>query len=222
MTKRRPQLPCIFAKGETRGAIDDRVKSMWVESFGDGPVPFGDLRLSFKRFHCGAINPMGGECPYEPRECARAFLASIREVCQQHDVHGVGNPQGYFVRVAKSSGARRADEAVGRRATAAMMRRTSVPPESSHAATPDPATSAPEPNPELRGLAGPPSGGDEPRLGGGEALDGGERVQDPVAGKPATGLPSRDDGPVSLGDLLGSMGLGSREGRSDDGPEGPR
>ncbi|HXS47773.1 MAG TPA: hypothetical protein VN756_09965, partial [Solirubrobacterales bacterium] len=130
MAKRRPQLPCIFAKGETRGAIDDRVKSMWQGSFGvERPVPFGDLRLSFKRFHCGAINPHGGECPYAPQECARAFLSSIKEVCDQHAIHGVGNPQGYFVRVAKSSGARRADEAVGRRAQAAMMRRTSVPPE---------------------------------------------------------------------------------------------
>ena len=56
-------------------------------------MPFGDLRLSFKRFHCGAINPHGGECPYAPQECARAFLSShgsiyvnVRNLFDAHDI----------------------------------------------------------------------------------------------------------------------------------------
>lgn len=221
--KRRPQLPCIFAKGVTRGAIDDHVAGLWLESFGDQPVPFGDLRLSFKRFHCGTVNPMGGECPFVPQDCARAFLGAVKEVCIQNDITPIRNPRGYFVRVAKSTGAMRADLAVGRRAQAAMMRRTSVPPTTSdHAAPTDPASSATRPDLELRRLADPPQARDGARSRGGEALDGEGGVRPAEAGLGHASLPRRSDGAVSVGELLGDVVARSRQRRGDDREEGPR
>lgn len=116
-------MECIFRKGFVTEVIDKKVDELWKLGIG-GKTPFGDLRNMWRRHHCRLLNPYGDSdrCPFDKKECAYAFLEAV-----QQTVHARPHtPVGYFIKVARSSGAVRADEGVERRAAAARLRRTDV------------------------------------------------------------------------------------------------
>jgi hypothetical protein len=123
---RKPSTRCIFYKGFVTEVIDAKVDKLWKDGFGVVRVPFGDLRNMFRRHHCRTINPYGDSerCPYDKKECAYAFLEAVQLTVNARP----RVPVGYFIRVAKSTAAIRADEAVERRAATARLRRTDVHP----------------------------------------------------------------------------------------------
>lgn len=226
--KRRPAV-CVFHDHLT-DSVDETVDRMWTSAFPGGKTPFGDLRNMFRRHHCRTLNPYGSSenCPFEAPDCAAAFLEDVRVTVNARP----RVPVGYFIRVTKSHAARRADEAVERRAYAASMRRTGVLSENG----PERETNPPPPQAATQ----PPA--DEGRVGGavspggfagrpGRHPDG--RGAGPAAGSdagrgdqdrpsPDTRLPGVGDGPVSVGDLFRSLAPRPREGRPDDRPEGER
>lgn len=220
--KQRKLAECVFKKGFVTETVDPLVDEMWIARIG-GKTPFGDLRNQWRRQHCRTLNPYGDSenCPYDEKDCARAFYAAVREVARAVDRAGeLQRPVGYFIRVAKSSAARRADEAVGRRAASAMMRRTSIL-LSDDEEKPHPTPPAPQPHDDAGRLGNPHPLGESPGSTGGDSMAGGARVPGPAADRPGA-VPRRRDGPVSVGDLFGSLELGPRERRPEDGPEGPR
>ena len=126
MTRQRKLAECVFHAGFVVTTIDPQVDKMWKARIG-GKTPFGDLRNMWRRHHCRTLNPFGDSerCPYPEEECAKTFLeAVVRTVNARPRV-----PVGYFIKVAKTMGAVRADEAVDKRAATARLRRTNVQPE---------------------------------------------------------------------------------------------
>lgn len=219
--KQRKLAECVFKKGFVTDQVDPLVDEMWKASIG-GKTPFGDLRNQWRRLHCRTLNPYGDSenCPYDEKDCARAFYAAVREVARAADRVGkLDRPVGYFTKVARTYAARRADEAVGRRAQVAMMRRTFVPP--SHEATPDQAKTTTQPRHDPRGVAGAQRPGEGARPPGGAALDGGAGHAAPAPDRPGA-VPGSGHGPVAVGDLFGSLELGPRQGRPEDRAEGSR
>ena len=95
--------PCVFP--EPASSVDERVDVRWKETF-RSRTPFGDLRNMFRRHHCRTLNPYGSDtCPYAPDRCAAAFEDAVRVTCDNHPKV----PVGYFIRVAKTMAAIRAD-----------------------------------------------------------------------------------------------------------------
>lgn len=86
--------------------VDKVVQELWIETFGRKPN-FGDLRNQWRRHHCRTLNPYGSEsCPYTRDSCARSFLAAA-------EITAAAKPRvptPYFGKVAKTLGAKRADE----------------------------------------------------------------------------------------------------------------
>jgi hypothetical protein len=111
--------PCVFNDDFVREQVDPRLKAEWEDQRDDKPK-WGDLRTTFRKEHCRRINPYGSEnCPFKPEDCAIAFLKGVVKSMKAR------NPHGYFVQVARSSGAARADESLVLKAERARMR-TSV------------------------------------------------------------------------------------------------
>ena len=217
MTRQKKMAECVFKRGFVTDSIDPQVDKVWKGGLMVARVPFGDLRNMWRRHHCRVLNPYGDSerCPYEPRDCALAFLDAIRVTVNARP----RVPVGYFIKVAKGSGARRADEAVERRAAAARLRRTDVQPEPFREPSAAPTPSASTTPDQLRLGGSTPTGPGARRHGDrrvGEAdepdpSDSPERREDPGDARPDRGLPGRRDGPVSLGDLLGRVAPGPRE-----------
>lgn len=108
--------PCVFNDDFVRDQIDPRIKTEWEARRDDKPK-WGDLRTTFRKEHCRRINPWGSEsCPFKPEDCALAFLQGVQRSLVAR------NPHGYFVQVARSGGAARADEGVALKAERARMR----------------------------------------------------------------------------------------------------
>lgn len=231
-TPRRKLAECIFHKGFVTEQVDPVVDRIWKARF-HAKTPFGDLRNMWRRHHCRTLNPYGDSenCPYTEQQCARAFFDAVRTVTRVGDVKV---PVGYFIRVAKSEGARRADDAVGLRAAAARTRltRTDVPFIAANAAPilGDQAAPSATPRADHGAVGSTARDGDPARRGGAGPLRPGERAAaDLGAGstpgsdqRPSRNLPGSGHGPVALGDLFGSLAIGPRAGseRSDEGEKG--
>ena len=112
--------PCIFKMPIATERLDPSIKKLWESRRSDRPK-WGDLRNMFRRFHCRALNPWGSEtCPFKDYECALAFYVAVEQSLNAR------NPYGYFLSVARSSGATRADIGVELRAKAARMRTDAI------------------------------------------------------------------------------------------------
>jgi hypothetical protein len=182
---------CVFRSRFVRDEIDPKVKDLWERTTGN-PAPFGRLRMNFQREHCRAINPYGGECPYREEECGQAFLDAVRNCL----LPWVTNPAAYFVKVAKSSGITRADN----KPLAREMHRGPQGP--GHAGSPRSGTGEGRQG-DLDGLGGPhPPRGVVPQLLGDEDEDRLRRAT---------------HRPQPIGDLLGSLNLGPRQGPAENG-----
>jgi hypothetical protein len=166
------------------------VAVLWRKTTGKA-APFGRLRLNFQREHCRAINPYGGECPYREEECGSAFLSAV----QNSLLPWVADPAAYFVKVAHSSGVERADNKP-------LAREKHREKEPGHAGD------AP-----VRFRTG--SGGDVGSIGGTQAGRPGE----PLLPEEADHLRRAADRPQSIGNLLGSINLGTRQGPVENGSE---
>jgi hypothetical protein len=217
VTKQTKVAECVFRKGFVTEVIDQKVNDLWRSGFGVVRVPFGDLRNMFRRHHCRTINPYGDSdrCPFDKKECAYAFLDAVRLTVNARP----RVPVGYFIRVAKSTAAIRADEAVERRAAAARLRRTDV----NLSPAPDalPTSPAAAPGDVPRGVGSPPSESHRPRREGSleQARPAtGESGSHPIPADAS--VPRMGDGPVGLGDLLRGMETRPRQGRSETGSEG--
>lgn len=161
---------CVFPHPASE-LVDERVDKRWKSTFG-GRTPFGDLRNQFRRKHCRTLNPYGSEtCPYSRDVCALAFEDAVRVTCDARP----GVPMGYFMKVAKTLGAIRADAKPLARDRMNVLVESAPPNFSENHADP---------------AARPPDG-----------LETGPRE---VPGTPA--------GPVSIGDLFGSLGIQPRQG----------
>lgn len=192
--------PCVFNGDFIREQIDPRVKEEWTAHRTDKPK-FGDLRNTFRREHCRAVNPWGSEtCPFREEDCAIAFWKAVAESL------GARNAHGYFIRVARTSGALRADMAVARRADDARMR--------THAATRAP---------EARPVGGPDRPGVPTRSEAGMAEDGSPPAEGAAeSGSGEGGVRRPLSRPRLIGDLLREADLRSRPrpGQERDGDEG--
>jgi hypothetical protein len=92
--------PCLFGEISTKD-IDSRVDKLWP-----GRTPFGDLRNQWRRHHCRTLNPYGSEsCPYPLEDCGAAFLQAVEITLEKRP----NSPVGYFIKVAKTEAAKRAD-----------------------------------------------------------------------------------------------------------------
>jgi hypothetical protein len=112
----RATWPCVFDSDFVREQVDPRILTAWEAQRSDKPK-WGDLRTTFRREHCQTINPYGSEtCPFRAEDCAIAFLKGVTASL------GARNAHGYFIRVARSMAAARADEGVRMRAEKARMR----------------------------------------------------------------------------------------------------
>jgi hypothetical protein len=213
-TPRIKPAECVFRKGFVTEVIDYKVDGLWKAGLG-GKTPFGDLRNMFRRHHCRTLNPYGDSerCPFTQKECALAFLEAVQVTVQARP----RVPMGYFIHVAKSSGARRADEAVERRAVAARLRRTDVHLEAPAYAYQAPTAATERPDPGGVGTASVDDS--HARPGGGEGLA--ERATSVPSVSRGDSVPSRGHGAVSVGDLLGRVAPRPREGRPEDRREGP-
>lgn len=95
---------CVFPHPASE-LVDARVDKLWKAAFG-GRTPFGDLRNQFRRQHCRTLNPYGSDtCPYARENCALAFEDAVRVTADARP----RVPVGYFMKVAKTIGAIRAD-----------------------------------------------------------------------------------------------------------------
>lgn len=153
--------------------VDTAVDEMWKAGFGVQRTPFGDLRNMWRRHHCRTLNPYGDDsCPYAKADCAQAFADAIRLTVNARP----RVPVGYFLKVAKSTAAQRADD---------------------------------KPLARNRGRMDVP----EHDLGGGthQGMDQGSGLRRPTTG------------PISLGDLFGSLGIQPHQGprSADDGEASP-
>jgi hypothetical protein len=132
---------CFLSTNMTK-TVDPQVDELWRTAFGKR-TPFGDLRNQWRRHHCRTLNPYGSEtCPYQLEDCALAFLQTVRVTTRSNPK----SPVGYFLRVAKSEAAKRADNKPLRRGLTAdnqygSILRTGVPDE--------------EPKAEGPGITGP-------------------------------------------------------------------
>lgn len=222
-TPRPKPAECVFRKGFVTDRIDPIVDDLWKHAL-KVKTPFGDLRNMWRRHHCRTLNPYGDSdtnCPFDQEECAKAFLSAVLITTEARPTV----PMGYFIKVARSRAAVRADLAVEKRARAASLRRTSV--LSAHEAISDHPQAAAQPDAQPGSVATPPrpggEAGREDRLGvrpqaaghkeAGDARD--NRATAPV-------VPSRSDGPVSLGELLGRVAPRPRQDGAQDGSEGGR
>jgi hypothetical protein len=220
MSPQRKMAECVFKKGFVTDTVDPQVDLLWKNHVG-GKTPFGDLRNMWRRHHCRTLNPYGDSenCPYEEKDCARAFYAAVREVTRAHDRIPLKAPVGYFIRVAKSTAAVRADAAVGLRANRAKMR-PQLPPRTIDAPHSHQAPSPPQPRPDSPGMAGTATGGLRPRHQGDPARTGRSGLPDSASERAAARLPGLGDGPVGLGDVLRNLELRSRPRDPDDREEG--
>ena len=101
-----PKNHCVFREPFTREQVDPRVKALWEKTTGQ-KAPFGDLRRTWQNEACARVNPYTSEfCPYRTEECAMSFLSAVQESL----LPWINNPAAYFRRVARSYGARMADE----------------------------------------------------------------------------------------------------------------
>lgn len=109
-TRTSTEWPCIFKLPLAIERLDPSIKKLWESRRSDRPK-WGDLRTTFRRDHCRTVNPWGSEtCPFKAEDCALAFYRSVEQSIAAR------NPYAYFITVCRSSGARRADEGVGLRA----------------------------------------------------------------------------------------------------------
>jgi hypothetical protein len=98
--------PCVIAHSRVRGSVDPWISQLWLRMIG-GKVPFGDLRNQWRKHHCRTLNPYGSDtCPYQPDDCVTAFAQSAEVMIRAQP----RSPVGYFMKVAKMSAAKRADE----------------------------------------------------------------------------------------------------------------
>lgn len=180
---------CLFSTKYAK-AVDPLVDAMWKGAYGEGKVPFGDLRNQWRRQHCRTLNPYGSEsCPYPMKSCAEAFLETVSTTIRAR----ARKPVGYFRKVAKNDAAKRADEKpLSRDLTTLPLHgsiiRTGVPDE--------------EPKAQGPGDAGASTEGTESRQ------------------TDSRGVRSTLSGPIAIGDLLGSLDLRSRQGRTPSSEEG--
>lgn len=108
--------PCIFKMPIATERLDPAIKKLWESRRSDRPK-WGDLRTQFRQKHCRLVNPWGSEtCPFKDFECALAFYTAVEQSLDAR------NPYAYFMAVARSTGAARADLGVEQRAKAARMR----------------------------------------------------------------------------------------------------
>jgi hypothetical protein len=185
--------PCVFNGNFVREQVDPRIKEEWEARREDKPK-FGDLRNTFRREHCRNVNPWGSStCPFKEEDCALAFLRGVTQSLAARNAHG------YFIKVARSSGAARADEAVEQRA----RMRTDVDP---------------------RAMGGSARAGlrERPALGVGEDRRGGPADMEPVPQGPEAGVRSPFTRPGSIRDVLGSFDLRPRPLPDHDADEGTR
>lgn len=189
--KRLSRWPCIFRGRFIREQIDPRVKDLWERTTGK-PAPFGRLRLAFQKGHCSAINPYGSDsCPYREEECALAFLSAV----QNSLLPWVEDPAAYFVKVARSAGVERADNKP-------LARERHREEGSSHPGG-------------LRPGRGPRRNGGVAQVG---RADPSPRVVPEVLDE-EDHLRRARTRPDAIGDLLGALNLGSRQGPANDGKE---
>ena len=171
---------CVFREPLIRTDVDPRVKVMW-ERATSKPAPFGRLRKVFQDEHCARVNPYtGSECPYTKEECALAFLQAV----QNSLMPWIEDPAAYFVKVAASGGARRADN--------------------------KPLAREKHLDPQGPGQPVPASPGDRAGHAGNEGGWTAERDR----------LRGARRRPVAIGDVLGALHIGARQGRAADGSEG--
>lgn len=174
---------CAFAQDSIK-TVDSQVDSLWRSTFGVGRTPFGDLRNQFRRQHCRTLNPYGSDtCPYPRDACARAFLRSVQLTCNAKP----RSPVGYFIKVAKTTGAIRADEKPNR---STKVLTSQIPPANVRTDV------SPEASDENRtGRLGQPS---------------------PPLTEAGPGLRRSDVGPVGIGDVFRSLDLRPRQREGDE------
>ena len=189
--KRPSRWPCIFRGHFIREQVDPRVKTLWERTTGK-PAPFGRLRLAFQKEHCRSINPYGSDgCPYREEECAIAFLGTV----QSSLLPWIEDPAAYFVKVARSTGIERADN----KPLAREMHREEGPGHDGDLRGGHPAR-------RRRDLA-PVRGRNPSQRVVPEVLDEEDHLRRAHAR------------PDAIGNLLGSLNLGPRQGPAHDGKE---
>lgn len=150
-------------------------------------VPFGDFRRTWRSEHCARINPYGSE------DCPYSEAECARSFYQTaREAMGGVRPGAYFRRLARSSGIDRADSKPLRRYAAQGP---------GDARTPK--VGVPARHDGLVGLPG--TRGPEP------AADRGLSEDEEASVRRANARP------VGIGELLGSLNLGPRQGPADDG-----
>jgi hypothetical protein len=192
-----PRNICVFRGAFIREQVDPRVKTMWLAKTGKQP-PFGDLRRIWRQRHCNEVNPYGSEtCPYTEADCSLAFLQSVEVSLAR----STSNPVGYFRRVARSNGERRAETKpllrdLRHTDNSDVVRRRMDEVGDSHGASQDPI------------MDGNAQGPGDPRSSPSGPAEGPGDVPRPITR------------PVPIGDLLGALDLRPRPGPRDDGEAG--
>jgi len=185
--------PCVFRSAFLREQVDPKVKAEWAARFGQ-PAPFGNLRRMWRSEHCETLNPYESEsCAYPEQDCAMAFLVATRRT--ENAARSAGTATGYFRAVCRTMALERADDKPLER-------------ERRHAQGP--------------GHTGASRPSDAAGLVRGVPLAGGDWT--PGAGDPSVAdtadMRRAHARPVSVAQLLGSLDLGPRQERSEDGSEG--
>lgn len=179
--------PCIFKQPIATERLDPAIKKLWESRRSDRPK-WGDLRNTFRQQHCYRVNPWGSEtCPFEEATCALAFYNAVEQSLNAR------NPYGYFIGVCRSSGARRADLGVELRA----RMRTDAEPRRLEGAG-------------MEGLRSRSTGGLRPQPE--PAL-----IRGVESGEPVRGVRGSSARPTPLGDVLGTLDLGSPAQPREDG-----
>ena len=185
---------CVFSTPFIREQIDPRVQEAWREAYSMN-APFAKLRQMWKTQHCVQVDPYNTGCPYSEEDCAMSFLVAVERTVGFRPE----KPTGYFRAVAHSMGLDRADDKPLARDT---LTRTDVRNE------------------------GHPGGlesrfGTGPSRGRGLAEDRGlHAAGDQGLDEEASDLHRTSHRPVRIGELLGTLDLGPREGPSKNGKEG--
>lgn len=98
--KRPNQVPCVFRGSFIREQVDPRIKAAWP-----APIPWGDLRKTWKSQHCLRVSGTGypEDCPYSEEDCALSFLQCALSVLE------ADRPMAAFRVLSKMRGAERAD-----------------------------------------------------------------------------------------------------------------
>ena len=152
--------PCIFRQPSISDVenFEESVYDVWRSVVG-GKMPIGDLRNMWRRHHCATLNPYGSEhCPYPIADCVRAYERVTRATILVKPV----SPVGYFIRVAKTDAAKRADEKPLTRAPASdSLTRTDGSDEPTRSGNPGPTNEGPDAGQGVRRpQSGPQSIGD--------------------------------------------------------------